>query len=347
MLIRRFSIGYIGLLLLSLSSCSEKFKVAAPYKNITVVAGLLDMTDTAHYVRIEKAFMDENRSALVMSQNPDSSYFPQLNVVIRMINNGVVAKTIILNRVDMALEGYPKDSGAFFTSPSYAYKFTDTLDPSYTYRLVIYNPRSGETDSAETPILNSDPSVFRVPRFQYISDTFSIARSTPGYNFFLSGYGPPNAVIFQAVMRFFYVDSSVIDGSVRLKYVDWQMGDAQASSNNAFVFQIPNIEFYSFLRDAIGPPASGIERYMDSMNIFITAGAQELYNYSTITNAQNVGLTSWEIKPLYTNMKGANVLGLFSSRVVIKYYRMHIDKESLDSLEANPITQLINIHGFY
>lgn len=347
MLIRRTSIGYLGLLLLAFSSCSEKFKVAAPYKSITVVAGLLDMSDTAHYVRIEKAFLDENKSALVMSQDPDSSYFPQLNVVIRMISNGAITKTINLNKVDLLQEGYPKDSGAFFTGPNYAYKFADKLDPSYSYRLVIYNPSSGETDSAETPVISSDPTVFRVPVFEYASDTINIARTTPGNNFILFGYAPPNAAVFQAVMRFFYVDKSTIDGSETLKYADWQMADELASSSSTFTFKIPNVEFYSFLRDAIGPPSYGIERYIDSINVFITAGSQELYNYSQITNAQNEGLTSSEIKPLYTNIKGANALGLFSSRVVIKYYRMHIDRESLDSLEANPITQLINIQGFY
>lgn len=110
--------------------------------------------------------------------------------------------------------------------------------------------------------------------------------------------------------------------------------------------KIPNVEFYSFLRDAIGPPSYGIERYMDSMNLFITAATTDMYNYMIVSNAQNSGITSFEIKPVYSNIKGTSTLGLFTSRVVIKYYRMHINKESLDSLETNPITQLINIHGF-
>jgi len=346
-MLKRISIMTLAICTLILSSCSEKFKVAAPYKSITVAYGLMDMSDTAHYVRIEKAFLDENKSAITMAQNPDSSYFPQLSVTIRKVNNGVIVSNISLTRVDLANEGYPKDSGAFSKSVSYAYKFNDKLDPSYNYRLVIYNNASGETDSAETPIISSDPAVFRVPLFDNLSDTISIAKTTAGHNFNLLITPPPNTAIFQATMRFFYVDKSTVDGSEKEKYVDWIIGTETTDASKTVVIKTPNIEFYSFLRDAIGPPSFGIERYLDSMNLFITAATPTLYNYMLITEAQNSGLTSFEIKPNYTNMQGTNVLGLFTSRVVIKYYRMHLDQESLDSLEISPITQLINIHGFY
>ncbi|MBS1689466.1 MAG: hypothetical protein JSS96_12130, partial [Bacteroidetes bacterium] len=75
---KKISIKTLAIGLLICSSCSEKFKVAAPYKSITVAYGLMDMSDTAHYVRIQKAFLDENKSAITMAQNPDSNYFPQL-----------------------------------------------------------------------------------------------------------------------------------------------------------------------------------------------------------------------------------------------------------------------------
>src|SRR5437764_4127391 len=63
-----FSIRRILLLLpvlCLLASCSEDFTVGAPYKAITVVYGIMDVGDTAHYIRIQKAYYDENMSALV------------------------------------------------------------------------------------------------------------------------------------------------------------------------------------------------------------------------------------------------------------------------------------------
>lgn len=346
MRMKNISLRVTTISLLLLGSCSEKFHVAAPYKSITIVYGLMDMSDTAHYVRIEKAFLDDSKSAIAMSQIPDSSYFRQLDVNIRKISNGSIIGNIPLVRVDLTAEGYPKDSGAFFSTPNYAYKFKDTLDANYTYRLVIYNPASGETDSSETPIISSDPTVFHIPILDRPSYTISIAQTSKDDYFNLGITPPPNAVIFQATMRFFYVDRSVIDGSEKEKYVDWIMDTEPADGSKPFVMKIPNVSFYSFLRSAIGPPSYGIERFMDSMNLFVTAATPDMYNYMLILDAQNSGLTSFEIKPVYTNIKGANALGLFTSRVTRKYYRMHLDEASLDSLENNPITRLINIHGF-
>src|ERR1035437_8823834 len=65
---------------LLLSGCSQKFNTAAPYKNVTIIYGYLDMSDTSHYIRIEKAFSDQNKSAYTMVQIPDSSYYEHLNV---------------------------------------------------------------------------------------------------------------------------------------------------------------------------------------------------------------------------------------------------------------------------
>src|SRR6185437_11084003 len=96
--------------LVGISSCSTKFNIAAPYKNITVIYGLMDETDTAHYIRIEKAFLDQNKSAVVMAQNPDSSFYPesQLDVKMELIDpSGTIDSIYSLSRVDLNNEGYP------------------------------------------------------------------------------------------------------------------------------------------------------------------------------------------------------------------------------------------------
>jgi hypothetical protein len=73
---------------IGVTSCSEDFKIAAPYKNIMVATGLLNMGDTAHYIRIQKAFMDENKSAIDMAKVSDSSFFAPgvLDVSIKEFN---------------------------------------------------------------------------------------------------------------------------------------------------------------------------------------------------------------------------------------------------------------------
>lgn len=51
-----------------LSTCSNEFEIAAPWKSIPVIYAMLSPKDTAHYVRIEKAFLDPTVSALVVAE---------------------------------------------------------------------------------------------------------------------------------------------------------------------------------------------------------------------------------------------------------------------------------------
>ena len=147
------------LISVGLFSCSEDFEVSAPYKNVTFVYGLMNMADTAHYIRIQKAFLDENKNAVEMAKISDSSFYNDLDVVVREVINGNVIKNIPLSKVDLNLEGYPKDTGSFFNSPNYAYKFKTVLQGGNAkYRLVITSPSLGFKDSSEISILDTTGS---------------------------------------------------------------------------------------------------------------------------------------------------------------------------------------------
>ncbi len=113
------------------------------------------MQDTAHYVRIQKAFLDENKSAVELAKIADSSFYNSLNVVMKEVSNGTVINTIPLTRVDMNLEGFTKADGTFFTSPNYGYKFKFPLNSGSEYRLVIENAAAGIKDSSQISVLNA------------------------------------------------------------------------------------------------------------------------------------------------------------------------------------------------
>ncbi|HXS35699.1 MAG TPA: hypothetical protein VN721_03300 [Flavipsychrobacter sp.] len=333
--------------LVGISSCSTKFNIAAPYKNITVIYGLMDETDTAHYIRIEKAFLDQNKSAVVMAQNPDSSFYPesQLDVKMELIDpSGTIDSIYSLSRVDLNNEGYPKQTGAFFNSPNYAYKFPNTLNQTLTYRLVVNNKATGQVDSADAPIIPNDlANNFQVNFFQFVNNKLDFTTTGPYDNFNFAGTLPPNAKIIQLLLRFHYVDKDAITGATTPRQVDWYQG-ITPFSGPGFQFQILNASFYSFLRSAIGPPpSSNIQRLMDSCEIFVYAGSNDLYNYQIISQAQG-GLTANDIKPNYTNIKGPNVLGLFTSRTFVSQ-KFQIDSVTIDSMMISPITSELNIRG--
>ena len=63
------------------AACSTELEVSAPYKDITVVYGVLSTRatdgvsdETRHYVKINKAFLGEG-DALVYAQIPDSTEY--------------------------------------------------------------------------------------------------------------------------------------------------------------------------------------------------------------------------------------------------------------------------------
>ena len=84
---KAYSILTVLAAILFITACNNKLNVLSPYKNVTVVYGLMDQSDTAHYIRVNKAF-EGNGNAYTMAQQFDSSYYPanQLNVQLQCVN---------------------------------------------------------------------------------------------------------------------------------------------------------------------------------------------------------------------------------------------------------------------
>lgn len=351
----------IGIALFSVSSCSTKFKIAAPYKNITVVWGLLDQSDTAHYIRIEKAFLSNTLSSVTMAQVADSNYSPGLNVKIERINSfGNVFDTIHLNLVDLDKEGYPKQPGVFFTAPNYAYKFTNLLDPTYTYRLIITNFITGEVDSAETPVIvDNSNTVFNVPD---IDDSlqnragldfhsvlisiqnvviFSGSYVTPqGYSF----YGQTSPVsIAEFVVGFNWVDSNILTGAKAYNSGNYDLG-FQGLTNGTFNYNVNNVDMYSAVRATLGVAPTNTIRYLNYCNLTAYLATPDYSTYQQLQSNAGTGLTGGEIEPIYTNVKGANVLGLFTSKGT-RAGTIGIDYTTIDSMIVNPITSTTGLKG--
>lgn len=341
------------------SGCSEKFEVGAPYKDITVVYGLLAKSDTAHYIRIQKAFLDQDKSAIDMAKTPDSSFYASLNVVIKRYTfGGVYRDSIHLNRVDLNNEGYPKQPGAFFTAPNYAYKFKDVLNADYIYRLIITNTATGAVDSSETPIIDdTNPATFYV---DMIDDTSlnrggldfastSIYRNIqfagiyyPPANFNFHGQTTPVAIA-QGIIRFNWVDSNTITTEKVGRFYDYNLGYA-GISNNHFNYKIDNLVFYNALNSALGIAPANTARLLGRVDLYFYLGSYDFYVYQQITANQGTGLTGNEIQPIYTNIKGKDALGLYTARGS-RTGKITITRNTIDSLIISPILTNANIKG--
>lgn len=339
----------------SLMACNDKLKIAAPYKNITVVYGLLNKADTAHYIRIQKAYMDENQSAIEMAKVSDSNFYRSLNVVIKeYTSGGSLVTTIPLIKVDLANEGYPKDSGAFFETPNYAYKFKYPLNSDYTYRLVITNTETGNVDSSFTNIVNdADSSAFGVVEWRngasqrinfpkVLRDNGKLDETNYSTNI------PANVGVVELIIRFNWTDSNIVTKKSTRRFADFTgfspaSGKEYVPGDKNLLLATQNKNYYDFLKSAMGLPTDANEyRYMDSVDMFLYVAGVEYQRYKTL-NSNLGGLTADEIKPMYTNIKGKNVMGLFSTKAFVQKLQIPFGNDTKDSLRSNITTKDLNI----
>jgi hypothetical protein len=347
---------------LAMAGCSEKFDVAAPYKDVTVVYGFLDMKDTAHYIRIQKGFLDQNKSALTMAQNSDSNFYANLNVRIERYSIGgtnAYHDSIHLNKVDLTAEGYPKQAGTFFNAPNYAYKFTDLLDARYFYRLKITNLTTGRTDSSDAPIINENVAGgFNIPviddnninldgmsffsilphRFYTLDGLYYIPSD---YNFH-DQYSP--AGVAQAIITFNWDDVNNATQVHTPQSYDYNLGYIAVSSGGSFEYNVENSSLYNAIATGMGQAPTGITRLINRCDITVYASTPDFNNYQAALAVQGTGLTGSEIAPVYTNIQGQNCVGLFTSRAV-HTGKITINSRTVDSLIASPTLSFTNLKG--
>ena len=348
-----------------ITSCSEKFETAAPYKDITLVYGFLDVTDTAHYIRIQKAFLDETKSAVVMAKEVDSSFFKDISVrieryrAVKIGGKNLYVDSFHIDRVNMDNEGYPKQPGTFFNSPNYAYKFTDRLDSQYVYRLKITHLSTGKVDSADAPILPTAKNLFTV----YVIDDdlvnidgmeFSSTAAGRNYTFNCRYVPIPNynyndeanpARLSQAIIRFNWDDSDINTKLRTPRHYDYDAGYVAVPTNTtSFDYKIPTQELFNAISTGMGTAPANIIRLIDRVNISVYVTTSDYANYRNAILIRGNGLTGSEISALYTNIKGENALGLFTSRVH-HTGPITITKKTVDSIIASPLLKHTNIRG--
>jgi hypothetical protein len=340
------------LLSTGLYSCSDDFKVAAPYKDISLVYGFLNRGDAVQYIRIQKAFLDENRSAIALAQIADSSFYTNLEVRMKEINSSnVEVSSTLLERVDLTAEGFPKDTGIFFNTPNYAYKYAKPLNAAYRYRVVLLNTVTKDVDSGETAVLDTARAIFDIPTFTRASFlsagiNFQDEAFTAGRNFTLDNIDLPLGTGYiEGTIRFTWVDRDIASGVLTERAGSWLFAqkthDPIKKSEDLSVAQTA---FYGQLRNIMGAAPNGVERLMDTASITVWISTPEYNTYRNFIDAQG-GLTGDQIRPNYTNMMGTDVLGLFTSRAKKELRRIHIEQGSLERLMTNELTKDLKIRG--
>ena len=326
------------------TSCSSDFKVGADYKDITAVYALLARSDTANYIKISKGFYSETINNLIIAQVADSLYYNNIEVKLYEMNNANIVKTFVLPRVELHAEGFIKNSGTFADTPSYAYKHKAILDASKTYRLEIKNLSNGKVITGETGIINDDNMIFSAP-----GATGRLNFSDPSQDFNFQWNSPTGAVFYDLYMRFHYEEKNTNTNIVERKFVDLPLSRNVPPTGVFASSAVKGVDFFKILNSGLGAAPSYISRYVDTPDLFLYGGGQELKTYIDVNAAQG-GITADQIKPNYSNLmvdgvRGKDVFGIFSTRAQRFRLEVPFTNATVDSIIKGSYTKNLNIVG--
>lgn len=317
-----FLIGVI----LSVSSCSNDFKLTEGQVEIPIVYGLISVEDTANYIRVERAFVDEATSAFILAKDVNLLYFKNLKVELVHSKTG---KRRILKMVDGNLEGYPRAKGAFADAPNYLYKDVskEPLIPNDEYALVLTKEDGVVLSEAKCTALKPyslgeiSPTDNTRLSFGYNSNSTIVLRDNP------------NAVIHD--LSFVINIQEVKDGIKKDTSLVWHV----VKNLDEDRYNFKGRAFYEFINSALKSDPS-IRREFITADLVVVSGSKELKSYIDIARA-NLGITSSGEIPLYSNLSNGGQ-GIFSS--ITKYVgkNMTLAPQSLDSLRNGVITKSLN-----
>jgi len=323
---------------LTLFSCSNEFELNAPYKDVTVVYGFVDKEDPVHYIRVEKAFIDDETSALEIAKNPDSLYND--NILVEVVRLDKSNQTIVLDRINGDEVGLEREEGIFAQSPNILYGFSlpddDKLEGQERLQLRISLGDDKEAITAETTIIGDIE--FQQGRPPQTDMSFQYERNTS-----IAWFAREGGELFDLVLD---VNIQELDPSDNSQFIDRKLEwvvqrNIRRDSDGApqVKVDIPGESFYRFLQSELENEPRR-QRFFKSIDVNVSAAGQELVDFLDLTLA-NTGITSAQEVPTFTNLEG-DAVGLFTSRKTAIFEVTSLARETRDSLKAGIYTKNLN-----
>ncbi len=322
-----------------LSACSTELEINAPYKNITVVEGLLNMRDSINFIKINKGFLGEG-DALVYAQIPDSNEWSSDAIeyarVVRR-RNGQVLGTYELR--DTILND--REPGTFYAPTQRLYYFvTDyrvleqisgQFVPVYLDEASDYSVElkiKGEEISATTNIVN-DFSIQAADQSTEGNQVINLLAGSDYTSFELNWDAGLNGKRYVADYRFNYRE--VRNGEVgELKTITKRMATVVrigTTPGEDMSATIDGQRFFEDLAAAIPNDPSVERRIFLGIDFIISVANDEFHTFLTLTEPVS-GII--EDRPAYSNI--VNGYGIFGSRYVKQIIGKRLGSTSLNFL---------------
>jgi len=343
-------------------SCSEKVNLIGDFKETAVVYGLLDHSDSIHFIKITRAFIGPG-NALEIAKIPDSSYFNQVEATVSEFVDGTLTRTWVLE--DTIVEN--KDTNGAFYGPEqkvYYFRTLPTTVSSSGLNGVIQTSPNPQLTSLNPDATYKFKAIINGGEFEVTGETElvkGITTTASSQNFTFKFANNPGEYVPTGVAVSNSGNSFVVNTQLDIafnehrgsdfteKRFNWQLGEVNTLPGTAKTFSAIGQTFYDLVKANVSNDPTITKRTFNGIYVTVTGGAEELYNYMVVNQPSS---TLAQSKPSYTNLtvsNGKRVVGIFSSRQTIKIFKPFfvsaqqafiraIDKKSTRELCQGPIT---------
>lgn len=310
------------------SSCSNDIDLNDVFKDIPVVYGILDPTDTAQYIRIERVFNSEDISALEIAKNTDSLYYKDITVKLKDETAKIEYQ---LTKVDGNKDKRVRENGVFGTSPNYLYKAKTSainLKPGKKYTVLVFKNEKDTLTTATIYVVDnisfyipaSNEKPLKLPYLSLINVAWEGGNNAAYYDFFVD---------FNVKEK-----NLTTDNVWQNKTYTWKVDDYIKEQK----IRIECEDFFQFLGKNL-ENNENIKRKFISIDFKVRGVGKELKEYIDILHFDS-GITSSQQLPTYTNLSYG--YGVFSSINIAETAGFLIDETSRDSLSLGIYTKKLN-----
>jgi hypothetical protein len=312
-------------------ACDNEVDLASDFEDTTVVYGLINASADTQFIRINRAFLEENTSALTLAQDADRLFYDELTVGLKNLSTG---ESFPLSTIEK-----PKEPGVFSNEKNILY-FTDkAIFSNNNYRIEITQP-NGKTTFAEALALDTMEFVrpqidnLRVRPLPLTNSSGSIL----DYRFQFSH--SDKVAEFEVILYLTYTE--VLPGGSRVpKSIPINVGkvinDGLVANSEATI-DFSGRRFYQTIANAIDPSNQNPKLVDPQNNIAIEIfAADEQYSFYADVYGPIDGLA--QVRPEYTNIE--NGIGLFASRSR-SFARTFLTDPSRQQLRTGSITGNLN-----
>jgi hypothetical protein len=317
------------------TSCKNSLNVQAPYKDVTVVYGLIDQNDPIHYFRINKGFEGVGNAYSMASQFDSIYYLPTSTITAILQDSNTTTNIVTAIPLDTTTS-IPLSPGTFSYPKQILYKTNAALNTNDYYNLLITNTKTNKIIRGSTQLL---PDVDFTGNF--IGAHILSLSSNPYYTE-ISWNTAPNARIYQMSLLFYYDNQSgtgprVLQSPLQLVFAEQTAPNTTGGLTMEYDFNAQQL--FTLIVSSIQPEA-GVTRYPDSLGVVFTTGTDDLNTYIQLSQPPS-GIN--QDIPSFSDL--TNGVGLYTARHVETFYK-GIDAETLDSITGpNAEQRFLNL-GF-